>query len=147
MAAAKAKKKILVVEDDLACREISSTLLRKAGYEVHEAEHAFAAICAMVRAGADLVLTDIRMPIVDGLALVRELKAHRDTSHIPVVAITGFDTPESRAAALRAGCCGYLTKPIDAREFPRQIAKFFVEPEPKQTGSASSSKEKRLLAN
>ena len=121
----KTKKKILIVEDYSDFREILSRSLRKAGYEVQEAEHALGAICAMVRAGADLILTDIRMPIMDGLGLVRELKAHEDTRGVPVVAMTGFDTPENRAAALQAGCVGYFAKPMDAREFLGQIAEFF----------------------
>src|SRR6266550_2225202 len=122
MAKPKTKKKILIVEDDSDFREILSRSLRQAGYEVQEAEHALGAICAMVRAGADLVLTDIRMPIMDGLGLVRELKAHEDTRRVPVVAMTGFDTPENRAAALQAGCIGYIAKPIDARAFLGQLA-------------------------
>lgn len=122
-------KKILVVEDDADVREVISATLKDAGYEVLEAEHAFAAICAMVRAGADLVLTDIRMPIIDGLGLVRELKSHEDTRHVPIVAVTGFDTPESRTAAREAGCAGYITKPIDVREFPNQVAMFLRPPQ------------------
>ena len=78
----------------------------------------------MVRAGADLILTDIRMPIMDGLGLVRELKAHEDTCDVPVVAMTGFDTPENRKAALQAGCVGYIAKPVDAHEFLGRIAEF-----------------------
>jgi len=124
MTKSKTSKKILVVEDDTDVREILCRSLRKAGYEVQEAEHALGAICAMVRAGADLVLTDIRMPIMDGLGLVRELKAHEDTRRVPVVAMTGFDTPEIRAAALQAGCIGYFTKPIDGSEFLGRIEEF-----------------------
>jgi len=124
MATTATKKKILLVEDDSDVREILSRTLRKAGYEVQEAGHAFGAVCAMVRAGADLVLTDIHMPVMDGLGLVRELKAHEDTRRVPVVAITGFDTPEGRAAALKAGCVGYITKPIQTGDFLSQIAKF-----------------------
>jgi len=118
------KKTILIVEDDADVREILSRVLRTAGYEVHEAGHALGAVCAMVRAGADLVLTDINMPVMDGFGLVRELKAHADTRGVPVVAITGFDTAERRAAALKAGCVGYITKPIDTDDFLSQIATF-----------------------
>src|SRR6266566_2872434 len=124
MTKSKTKKKILIVEDDSDFREILSRSLRQAGYEVQEAEHALGAICAMVRAGADLVLTDIRMPIMDGLGLVRELKAHEDTCGVPVVAMTGFDTPENRTAALQAGCVGYFAKPIDTRDLLSRIAEF-----------------------
>ena len=124
MTTSKTRKRILIVEDDSDFREILGRSLRQAGYEVHEAEHALGAICAVVRTGADLILTDIRMPIMDGLGLVRELKAHEDTCAVPVVAMTGFDTPENRTAALQAGCVGYIAKPIDAHEFLGRIAEF-----------------------
>jgi len=123
------KKKILIVEDDADVREVFSRVLRTAGYEVQEAGHAFGAVCALVREGADLILTDIKMPIVDGFDLVRELKSHDDTRRVPIVAITGFDSPKRRAAALEAGCVGYITKPIDTGEFLKQIAKFLHEPQ------------------
>src|ERR1043166_5482516 len=114
------KKRILIVEDDTDVREVLSRVLRTAGYEVQEAGHALGAVCAMVRAGADLVLTDINMPIMDGFGLVRELKAHEDTRRVPVVAVTGFDTPEHRAAARHAGCVGYLTKTLHTGEVLRE---------------------------
>src|SRR5215510_13087057 len=119
------RKRILIVEDDSDFREVLGRSLRQAGYEVAEAEHALGAICAMVRAGADLILTDIRMPIMDGLGLVRELKAHEDTRRVPVVAMTGFDTPENRKAALQAGCVGYIPKPMEAQDFLGRIAEIF----------------------
>jgi CheY-like chemotaxis protein len=128
MTKSETKKTILLVEDDSDVREILSRTLRRAGYDVQEAGHALGAVCAMVRAGADLVLTDIHMPIMDGLGLVRELKAHEDTRGVPVVAITGFDTPASRKAASEAGCVGYITKPIETEEFIREIEKFVGVP-------------------
>ena len=116
------RKKILIVEDEADVREVLSRTLRSAGYEVQEASHALGAICAMVRSGADLILTDIRMPVVDGLELVRELKSHEDTRHIPIVAVTGMDTPDTRANAKEAGCVAFITKPIITAEFLKQIA-------------------------
>jgi len=122
--AAPAKKRILIVDDDPDAIEVLSALLESAGYEVEGAEHAFAAVCAVVRSAPDLVLSDIRMPIVDGMGLATELKTHLDTRDIPVVAITGYDTPLMREAAIKAGYDGYIAKPIDAKRFPEQIAKF-----------------------
>jgi len=127
------KKKILLVEDDSDVREILSRVLRTAGYEVQEAGHALGAVCAMVRAGADLVLTDINMPIMDGFGLVQELKAHQDTRGVPVVAITGLDTPERRAAALHAGCVGFITKPIETEKFLSQVAEFLHAPQSRES--------------
>src|SRR5881392_995862 len=98
MTRAAMKKKILIVEDDTDVREILSRVLRTAGYEVQKAGHALGGVCAIVRARANLVLTDINMPIMDGFGLVQELKAHEDTRRVPVAVITEFDTPENRAA-------------------------------------------------
>jgi len=128
MSASSMRKKILIVEDDPDILELLSLVLSDAGYEVDKAEHALGAVCAVVRSAPDLVLADIRMPIVDGMGLASELKSHEDTRHIPVVAVTGFDTPESRASAIRAGYDGYIAKPIDTTRFPEQIAEFLKQP-------------------
>jgi DNA-binding response OmpR family regulator len=116
------KGKILIVDDDPQFLELYSALLQEAGFAVEQAEHALAAIAAIVRQAPDLILADIRMPIVDGVDLVRELKAHTDSRHIPVVAVTGHDSPETREAAIKAGCDDYLTKPLDARRLPQQVS-------------------------
>ena len=123
------KQRILIVEDQPLMLELLSTVLQEAGYEVDQAEHALAAVCAVVRAAPpDLILTDIRMPIVDGLELVRTIKADTGARHIPIVAVTGLDTPQAREAAHKAGCIGYITKPIDVKRFPQQIAQFLYQP-------------------
>lgn len=131
------KKRILVVEDDAQSREVYSALLSEAGYQVDQAENALAAICSIVRAAPDLVLADIRMPIVDGNALVRELKTHRDSRQVPIVALTGHDSPEMRRSAIEAGYDGYITKPIDPQRFPEQIAKFLGEAQAKHAARAA----------
>lgn len=114
----------MIVDDEPAILEIFSLVLREAGYSVETAEHALAAVAAVVRKRPDLVLADIRMPIVDGKGLVAELKGSRDTKDIPVVAITGYDGPGAQDAAFRAGYDGYMTKPIEVRSFPQKIAEF-----------------------
>src|SRR5437868_4883441 len=64
-----ATEKILIVDDDPQILDLFSALLQKAGYRVDKAEHALAAVAAVVRAAPDLILADIRMPIVDGKEL------------------------------------------------------------------------------
>ena len=128
MSASSVRKRILIVEDDPEILELLALVLRDAGYDVEKAENALGAVCAVVRSAPDLVLADIKMPIVDGMGLASELKSHQDTRHIPVVAVTGFDTPENRASAIEAGYDGYITKPIDTQRFPDQIAQFFKHP-------------------
>jgi CheY-like chemotaxis protein len=95
-------------------------------------------MAAAVRKRPDLVLADIRMPIVDGKALVAELKGSRDTKDIPIVAITGYDGPGAQEAAFRAGYDGYMTKPIDVRAFPTRIAEFLKKSPKKERATAST---------
>jgi CheY-like chemotaxis protein len=121
--ASAARKRILLVDDDPQILEFYSALLQEAGYEVKTAENALAAVAAVVRATPDLILADIRMPIVGGMDLVRELKSHIDSRLIPVIAFTGYDTPAMREAAFKAGYDDFLPKPKDAVPFLQQIAK------------------------
>ncbi len=115
------KPRILIVDDDPQILEVFSSLLEDAGYQVDKAEHALAAVAAVVRSAPDLILADIRMPIVDGKELVQELKSHVDSRDIPVIAVTGYDAPGSRESALKAGYDDYLTKPIDPKTFGKRI--------------------------
>jgi CheY-like chemotaxis protein len=121
-----------MVDDDPQVLEVFSALLQEAGYEVESAENALAAIAAVVRAAPNLILADIRMPIVGGMDLARELKSHTDSRRIPVVAFTGYDRPGTREAALKAGYDDYLPKPTDPKPFLDQIERLFrqFEPEP-----------------
>ncbi len=120
--ASASKKRILLVDDDPQVLETYSALLLEAGYDVKTAENALAAVAVVVRAAPDLILADIRMPIVGGMDLVRELKSHVDSRLIPVVAFTGYDTPAMREAALKAGYDDFLAKPKDMAPFLQQLS-------------------------
>ena len=133
------KKQILLVDDDPRILQIYSELLQDAGYAVKTAENALAAVAAVVRAAPDLILADIRMPIVGGMDLVRELKSHIDSRSIRVVAFTGYDTPAMREAALKAGYDDFLPKPkANTATFLRQIARL-LHPAQLQPKAASPS--------
>jgi len=111
------------VDDDPQVLEVFSALLEEAGYKIDQAANALQAIAAVVRAAPDLILADIRMPIIGGMDLVRELKSHIDSRFIPVVAFTGYDTPQMRKAALEAGYDDFLPKPTDPAPFLDHIAR------------------------
>jgi CheY-like chemotaxis protein len=121
------RPKILIVDDDPTILEVYGALLEEAGYQVDKAEHALAAVAAIVRAAPDLILADIRMPIVDGKELVQELRSHTDSRGIPVIAVTGFDSPGSREAALAAGYDEYITKPIDPKTFGKRVGELLEQ--------------------
>jgi CheY-like chemotaxis protein len=139
-----ARKRILMVDDDPQVLEVFSALLHEAGYEVESAENALAAIAAIVRSAPDLILADIRMPIVGGMDLARELKSHKDSRRIPLVAFTGYDRPGMREAALKAGYDDYLPKPTDPGPIPDQIEKLLRRFEPEPVAKSAHPKQAKV---
>lgn len=101
---------ILLVEDEKLLRESLAQLLTEEGYHVVQAEHGAAAYEAALARPFDLVLTDIRMPVMDGIMLLGHLQ--QLAPQTPVIIITGFGTVESAVAAMRTGAADYLLKPV-----------------------------------
>ena len=123
------KRSVLVVDDNPLNRKLALDLLGLEGYEVHACEDAHQAL-QWLSAGhlPDLVLMDIQLPGMDGLALTRHLKAEPRFARIPVVAMTAFAMKGDDRKAYEAGCVGYITKPIDTRAFAGQVASFLDAP-------------------
>jgi CheY-like chemotaxis protein len=115
---------ILIVDDNETNLKLLRWLLEKKGYEVHTASDAAAARAAVRAVRPRLVLMDIQLPDVDGLQLTREFKADPGLRDIPVVAVTSYAMKGDHQRSLDAGCDGYITKPIDTRQFPVEIEKY-----------------------
>jgi CheY-like chemotaxis protein len=115
---------ILIVDDNETNLKLLRWLLEKKGYEVHTASDAAAARAAIRTVRPKLVLMDIQLPDVDGLTLTRELKADPGLRDIPVVAVTSYAMKGDHQRSLDAGCDGYITKPIDTRQFPLDVEKY-----------------------
>jgi two-component system, cell cycle response regulator DivK len=113
---------ILVVEDNPINLELVEAVLDREGYEVVSAVSAEAALDRLKRLSPDLLLLDIQLPGLDGLGLTRLLKADPSTAEIPIVALSAHARVEDRQAALEAGCVEYISKPIDTRALPAQLA-------------------------
>jgi two-component system cell cycle response regulator DivK len=109
--------RILVVEDSPVNMALTVAILENAGHTILQADHAAEGLEMARSQQPDLVLMDIQLPDIDGLAATRLLKSDPRTAHIPVIALTAFamkgDEDETRAA----GCDGYVTKPIRYKEF------------------------------
>ncbi len=117
-------EKILVVEDIPMNMELVTDLLEVAGYKVLQAEAAEAGI-EMARIEApDLILMDIGLPGMDGLTATGILKQDQLTKDISVIALTSHAMKDDEEKIKAAGCDGYITKPIDTREFPKTVAGF-----------------------
>jgi CheY-like chemotaxis protein len=113
--------KILVVEDHPTQLKLAHHVLSAAGHDVSDAGAAEQAFTAIKADRPQLILLDLILPGMDGLTLVRKLKANPETRDIPVVAITSYPEEYPKAAALAAGCDAYLVKPIDTRKLSGQL--------------------------
>jgi excisionase family DNA binding protein len=104
------RPRILVVDDEVGIRELLAKTLAVAEYEVDLAPGGQEALERLHREQYDLLITDLRMPGVDGLTLIRE--ARRYMPQLPIVIITGYSTEASAIEAINLGVNGYLTKPF-----------------------------------
>ncbi len=112
---------ILVVEDDPASRKLVRTVLRAHGYAVIEAEDLDSAREVLARELPRLVLLDLRLHDRNGLELVRSIRADARLAHLPIVAVTAQAMHDDEDRVLRAGVDGYVSKPIDTRQFARLV--------------------------
>ena len=115
---------ILLVEDNITNQLLTSSVLEREGYRVEVAGSSVEALELLRTSKPDLILMDIQLPGLDGLALTRMLKIASDTAAIPVVALTAHAMGGDREQALAAGCVGYISKPIDTRTFGQQVRGF-----------------------
>jgi CheY-like chemotaxis protein len=120
------KKRILVVEDNLLNLELVTDLLEVAGFIVCPARTGEEGLHAAREQPPDLILMDLSLPGLDGLAATRSLRADPATRHLTIIALTAHAMNGDEALALRAGCDGYLTKPIDTRTFAAKVAAFIA---------------------
>lgn len=113
---------ILVAEDSADTRAVLRRMLAYRGYRVVEAADGREAVEVAASECPDLVLMDLNMPVMDGLAATERIRELKDRcGDVPVVAVTAFDTYGIREAALEAGCNAYLLKPLDLDELESVI--------------------------
>jgi two-component system, cell cycle response regulator len=115
------KKKILVVDDHEDNVEVLRARLESRGYDVEGAMDGQSALDTVSRWCPDLVLLDVMMPDMDGLEVVRRLKADKSLPFIPVIMQTALDSTERMVAGLEAGADDYVTKPINFAELEARV--------------------------
>jgi len=120
----KKKKRILVVDDHEDNIELLRARLEARGYEVEGASDGQAALDAVMRTCPDLILLDVMMPKMDGIEVVRRLKAKSEAKElpfIPVIMQTALDSTENKVEGLDAGADDYITKPINFAELEARV--------------------------
>jgi two-component system chemotaxis sensor kinase CheA len=109
-AAPAAKKRVLVVDDSVTTRALEKSILEAAGYEVTAAADGAAAWQLLQDRGADLVVSDVEMPRLDGFALTAAVRGSRRFRELPVVLVTGRESDQDRARGIEVGADAYLVK-------------------------------------
>jgi CheY-like chemotaxis protein len=128
MISALGHKTVLVAEDSADTRAVLRRVLASYGYRVVEAADGGEAVEAALRECPDLVLMDLNMPVMDGLAATERIRKLRDKcGDVPIVAVTAFDTYGMREAAFEAGCNAYLLKPLALDELESVVAGLLVD--------------------
>ncbi len=112
---------VLLAEDSEDMRRVLSLELKQRGCRVVTAADGQEAVETALTARPDLILMDLHMPRLDGLAATAQIRAHSELEAVPIIAVTAFDTYGIREAALEAGCRDYLLKPLDPNALERAL--------------------------
>jgi CheY-like chemotaxis protein len=120
-----ANKTVLVVEDNELNMKLVRSLLQIRNYGVLEAVDAETGIQLTRKHRPDLVLMDVQLPGIDGLKATQIIKEDPALKDIPVVALTSYVMQGDEEKAVKAGCTGYITKPLDTKAFLETIDQYF----------------------
>lgn len=106
-------KRVMTVDDSKTMRDMVSFTLRSAGFQVSEAEDGQKALFSLRSLQVDLVITDLNMPIMDGVSLIRNLRADPKYRVVPILMLTTEGDPAKKAEGRAAGATGWIVKPFD----------------------------------
>jgi two-component system, chemotaxis family, chemotaxis protein CheY len=121
-------KRMLIVDDDSETRRLYRFLFSSSGYSVEEAEDGIAALHKLAeQPNIPLVITDMNMPQMDGIELIKAIRASYPNTYL--ILVTAFGTTEMAKAAHKAGANEYLAKPFDFEELERRVHTFFQLPQ------------------
>ena len=123
----KAVKTVLVVEDFEDNRFMMRRLLEMSGYRVIEAVNGQEAVEKAQAERPDLILMDLSLPHLDGLAATRRIRQQDGLGRVPIVAVSAHDTADFHADALAAGCNEYVTKPIDFDQLENLLTRLVTQ--------------------
>ena len=121
------KAKILYIEDNFDNMTLVQRVLEIEGYEVIPAGTGQAGLDLALTGKPDIIITDINLPDIDGYKITDTLKRDAKTAHIPIIAMTANVMKKDRENVFEAGCDGFISKPINTRTFPDQIAAFITK--------------------
>ncbi len=119
-------KKILVVDDSVSIRHVVSMALTGAGYEVIEAKDGLDALSKLDSASVNLVITDVNMPNMDGITLLKSIKSRPDTKFTPVIMLTTESEASIKDKGRAAGAKAWMVKPFKPEQMVAAVSKLIA---------------------
>ena len=120
-------KNIVIIEDDESITRLIKFKLVKEGYDVKSFSNGEKVIEYLIRDTPDLIISDVMMPVIDGLTLLKEIKADSRISDIPVIMLSTYTHESAILECLRAGAADYITKPFSTTELLLRIQKTLLK--------------------
>ena len=117
-------KNVMVVEDNEKNRKLVRVVLKAKGYNIIEAATGEEALNLLKNQKPDIILMDIQLPGIDGLTLIKQIKASVVTKDIPIIAVTAYAMKGDEQKILDTGCDAYVSKPINTQELPLIVEKY-----------------------
>jgi two-component system, cell cycle response regulator DivK len=114
-------KKVLIIEDNVDNLKIMRYALQRAGYDVISTERGETGYELAVKESPFFIIMDINLPGIDGMETTRKIKESSKHSDIPIIAVTSYAMAGDREKVIKAGCSGYIEKPIDPISLVEQI--------------------------
>jgi len=112
---------VLVVEDSSDLRSLFARVLQRKGFRVYQASNGREALACLTECQPDVILTDVMMPDMDGIELIRHLRSRPSTAEIPVVVMTAAESDEVKREARRLGAADVLAKPLEPRTLLERV--------------------------
>ncbi|RUM66781.1 MAG: hypothetical protein DSZ03_00585 [Sulfurimonas sp.] len=113
--------RVLLCDDDAMNRKVASKILHKEGFEVTEAVNGQEALKQLSQLSVNLILMDVMMPVLDGYAAIKQIKATPELASIPLIVISALSDDAAIEQGLTLGADAYITKPYNITEFCRTI--------------------------
>ena len=117
-------KVVMVVDDSTAIRKFVMFALRARGFTVVTAQDGMDALEKLAHRKADLIITDLNMPKMDGFGLVRAIRADQDYGEVPIIILSSLSSDTDIKEGIDLGANAYLVKPFDQRRIQYEVSKF-----------------------
>ncbi len=122
------EEKILIVDDDASTLALEERILQSDGYEVLIAVNGLQALRTALDENPDLIILDLKLPIMDGFEICDQLKSSEETGEVPVLILSANGSEKHRVAAIECGASAYLTKPINRKQLVSEVRELLSKP-------------------